>query len=155
MAHKDIACFYRHSDVKKDIGLQHADDKTTIGPNLQHVFDFLRHENLAESAYMYVKEGDPGHLYVAHRKLFTFRHPRSENLAQVYEVVLCSQGHWSQDVSALFKGEYRDDIAKHFQHLGYSPKHSHLEHECELASSLNVNGLWLDDIVDFEQMMPK
>lgn len=155
MAHDDIARFYKHSASKRDIGLKHADDKDTIGPNIQQLFDFLRHEGMAETAHMYVREGDPGFLFVAHRKLFTFSHPRSDNLAQVYELALSYQGGFSQYLSALLQGEYRTDIFRHFREMGFVQKHSFLEEQDKVAGAAGINGLWIDDFVSFEQMMPK
>ena len=152
--HARSDAFFKYSTHKNEIGFQKASDHASIGPNLAQVITLFHDFGLSGSSSMYLMQGRPGGLYVAHRRLFSFGKEGSDNLGQIYELAVASRGEWSQYLSVVLDGEFDETVCKRFHTLGFSGKPSCLGRDDYLVRENGIEGLWLDDLIHFEDKMP-
>lgn len=155
---KTLTRFYKQTNDKNEIKGKNSYDIFSVGPNLQQVLDILNCSmHLRET--IYATEGCwSGDLYVAYKRLFTFMSDGGfspgDKLAQVYEYVQDNTSGWTQYLSVILEGPFKEEIFKKFDDFGFAPKHSYLAKKDDIPNKNEDRGLWLNDIIRHDNLLP-
>jgi len=161
---EELLRFYKQTNDKEDIGWKTVRHYTTIGPNLQQLFEVLGSQGLRKRADIHQEEGGwSGDLYVVHRRLYLLQNEISRFfgdsgaggpiVANVYDVTMNTTSGWTQYLSLIVKGPFENELAQKLTDLDFAPRYSYLAKNDQVPHTGDRENLWLEDFVEFPSVV--